>query len=38
MSGIVGFVFIVTMLDCIFGLIDQIWQALVRRWNTWRAA
>ena len=31
MSGIVGGVFIVTMLSCVFGLIDQAIQRIKRR-------
>lgn len=33
MSGIVGAVFIITMLNCAFGAIDQLWQAFKRRRN-----
>jgi hypothetical protein len=33
MSGIVGAVFIITMLNCAFGLIDRTYQALKRRWR-----
>lgn len=33
MSGIVGAVFIVTMGSCVFGLIDQTYQALKRKWR-----
>jgi hypothetical protein len=33
MSGIVGAVFIITMLNCLFGLADQAFQALKRRWK-----
>lgn len=33
MSGIVGAVFIITMLNCLFGAIDQLIQALRRRWR-----
>jgi hypothetical protein len=32
-SGIVGFVFIVTMLNCVFGALDQLWQQIKRKWK-----
>lgn len=31
MSGIIGAVFIITLLNCLFGAIDQLWQAIQRR-------
>lgn len=33
MSGIIGFVFVLTMCNCIAGLIDQTRQAIRRRRN-----
>lgn len=31
MSGIIGAVFIITLLNCVFGAIDQLIQAVQRR-------